>query len=73
MGANKKERAEHAEKLSKIIAIAPSYLTPLRVSLLEELFENLDVTGDGCLAPEELLPAFTALSDDVSVRGVRVV
>jgi hypothetical protein len=36
---------------------------------LEELFENLDVTGDGCLAPEELLPAFTALSDDVSVWG----
>ena len=67
MGANKKEREEHAEKLQRIVSIAPTYLNPKRVALLEELFENLDVSGDGSLAPEELLPAFTALSDDVRI------
>mmetsp|Transcript_48720 Transcript_48720/g.62541 ORF Transcript_48720/g.62541 Transcript_48720/m.62541 type:complete len:1036 (-) Transcript_48720:292-3399(-) len=65
MGQNKQERSEHSEKLKKVVSIAPDYLTETRVSLLKELFANLDVTGDGSLKPEELLPSFTALSDDV--------
>jgi hypothetical protein len=37
----------------------------MRVSLLRELYENLDVSGDGDLEPTELVPAFTALSDGI--------
>ena len=65
MGRNKEERSANAAKVDGVIALAPEYLHPTRVALLEELFENLDVSGDGSLAPDELQPAFTALSDEV--------
>ena len=33
--------------------------------LLQELFDNLDISGNGSLDAEELRPAFTALSDEM--------
>jgi hypothetical protein len=65
MGKNKEQRAASAAKVGGAVALAPAYLHKHRVDLFAELFENLDVSGDGSLEPAELTPAFTALSDDV--------
>ena len=66
MGVNKQQRADTEKKLAGVVSLAPSYLHPRRVLLMEELFENLDVSGDGVLEAEELQPAFSSLSDEVS-------
>ena len=52
-----------------VVALTPGYLHKQRVALLEELFENLDVSGDGSLDPVELQPAFTAISDEILRSG----
>jgi hypothetical protein len=65
MGKNKEQRAKGEAKVAGVVALAPGYLHPMRVSLLRELYENLDMSGDGDLEPTELVPAFTALSDGI--------
>ena len=65
MGNNKEARAKIATKVEAAVELSPEYLHDDRVQLFTELFENLDVSGDGHLEPIELIPAFTALSDDI--------
>ena len=65
MGSNKEARAKIATKVEAAMELLPEYLHEDRVQLFTELFENLDVSGDGHLEPIELIPAFTALSDDI--------
>lgn len=65
MGLQTAERQANQAKLGGVIAVAPSYLHPARVEILQELFDNLDMNGNGTLDAEELRPAFTALSDEM--------
>jgi len=64
MGRNKEERAFNLAEVKSACDEAPDYLHPMRVKLLGELFENLDLSGDGTLEPKELFPAFAALGDE---------